>query len=646
MRSYIRGEGADLVIPEADISRLEPPETPAPVFAVRAFKHALFGTPKSAENDPDIAPTEDEMKSEQPARANATSSPEKRATSAEVLEAKNFGSSPVKPASILMTPGTGATRRKTVSFRAQVATNEARKSLKQSRSGLPNDFPGKFPSPWTPKTVEKHAEQQNHTEQARATKLTRSLYDVRESSRSGAESQGIGEGDHTTEFDQPKSKSGQYWKQEYEQYTVNTKQEMKKLVTKQRLAKSYARQKDSEVTELAGMLRDERRKTQKLQARTSELEAQMQEYQNALTQTKEELALSRQYANEKIVEARNHSNEQDSAEWQVQQRRTSRELREAREESSTLRIERDNLRKQLDEARLGARDRRARNRADNDGSQAPLDIWADAIGGTPASAESVKTIIKSSPAKQPHPRTETSPMVAQDLDSKYKTPPKQISPPYKPQFPPTQDIESTKQQNTKRSPRYRKSIDSSLSLPQPSPEPSALIQQTELKDSIVDMPPSSPFPNDAMAVPIRSSFPNANTTTQPIGKPPRKNSVVSKKETKKENINPHVSGRANNKHNVNADADGHSANDNLQVPAIRPSTQTKTSTKENAVPQNTLARASPGAPSAEGGERRTSSLVTRQGRAVSDEKFAEAQKRIEERKKARQMDTSRPMSFR
>ena len=52
-------------------------------------------------------------------------------------------SSPTK--GILMTPGTAAARRKTVTFGDHVVDNEEKRPVK---SGLPDDCPGKFPSPW------------------------------------------------------------------------------------------------------------------------------------------------------------------------------------------------------------------------------------------------------------------------------------------------------------------------------------------------------------------------------------------------------------------------------------------------------------------------------------------------------------------
>ena len=552
----------------------------------------------------------------------------------------------MKPTSILMTPGTGAARRKTVSFGAQVANNDGKRSLAQGQSGLPNNFPGKFPSPWTPKTTEKGNVKHAKPGRGRATKLTATLHSVRESSQSRVESQNEDGANYQEKQTQLQPESDQYWTKEYERYTAKTKQEMRKLLTKQKMAKSFARVKDTEVTELAGKLRDERRKVQKLESKTLELETQMKEYQASLDKAREELKIVNQETAAKAANSKEQVNQQEATELQERQRKISKELHEAREESSTLRVERNNLRRELDEAHGAAvRDRRVRNRTDNKGSSPLVDIWADAVGSTPASAESVKTVIKSSPAKRSHSTTERSPLISFDGDKdQYSTPPKQTSQEKQKDPSPKAVIPIGEQKRD--SERYQPSLlDSSLPLPEPPSNLSSPFRDSKDKESPLHMVPSSPYPNDAMSVPIRSF--NPINATQPISKAPRKHSVVSKKETKKENVNPISASRSNNKHN--SDNTAHPTNDNLQVPALRPSTQIKTSTKENSVPQNTLARLSPGAPNLEGimGEtQRKTSLTTKTGREVSQEKLAEAKKRVEDRKKSREMETSKPVSFR
>ena len=106
----------------------EPPATPAPLFAVRAFRSALFGAPEeaplneaegvrngratagslaaSAENV--AVPSQDAiLKSAAPVPRHDL---KRMATQQQSLP------SPTKPTGILLTPGVGASRRKTVSF--------------------------------------------------------------------------------------------------------------------------------------------------------------------------------------------------------------------------------------------------------------------------------------------------------------------------------------------------------------------------------------------------------------------------------------------------------------------------------------------------------------------------------------------------
>lgn len=130
----------------------EEPETPAPVFAARAIKSAIFGTPAPPPGDTTLAERLADF-------TNMPNIPQE---------------SPSKPPGILMTPGTARTR-KTVSFGGGVK-QEAEK--KESKSGIPDDCPGKFPSPWVPKERSKLGEGSS-----RRTELTRSLEKVRDTRR-------------------------------------------------------------------------------------------------------------------------------------------------------------------------------------------------------------------------------------------------------------------------------------------------------------------------------------------------------------------------------------------------------------------------------------------------------------------------------
>jgi Cut12 conserved domain len=266
------------------------PETPAPVFAIRAFKTAIFGTPHDVE-DADERPAPEDGKFSMTRRGSGTSA--RPVPTTTVPDRPSYASSPSKPAGILMTPGTASTRRKTVSFGTAVVGNNA-----GGKSGLPGDLPGKYPSPspWTAKAT---------TPRSRRTRtnLNKSLYEARSTASVSVEPvkdtrtrrKGLGtdftqglrevnpkgavgeteldfieseeEGDATVDLEKPRSKSGRYWKTEYEK----TDHEMKKLVKYKHLARSYAKKKDSEAVELADKLRAERKKVAEMEEKISEL---------------------------------------------------------------------------------------------------------------------------------------------------------------------------------------------------------------------------------------------------------------------------------------------------------------------------------------------------------------------------------------
>ncbi|KAI9772976.1 MAG: hypothetical protein M1840_008858 [Geoglossum simile] len=265
------------------------PETPAPVFAIRAFKTAIFGTPHDVENA-DERPAPEAEKSSKARRGSGTSA--KLIPTMAVPDRPSYASSPSKPAGILMTPGTASTRRKTVSFGTAVVGSDA-----GGKSGLPSDLPGKYPSPWTPKATTPGSRRTR-------TSLTKSLYEARSTASANNEPmkdtrtrrKGLGteftqevnlkravresepdlieseeDGDVTVDMDKPRSKSGRYWKTEYEQFHGKTEHEMKKLMKYKHLARSYGKKKDLEAKDLADKLRAEREKVAEMEKKISEL---------------------------------------------------------------------------------------------------------------------------------------------------------------------------------------------------------------------------------------------------------------------------------------------------------------------------------------------------------------------------------------
>jgi hypothetical protein len=238
---------------------------------VNAFKHALFGTPA-------------------PEDAN---NPTKRADKIAKLDAVNGRSvvfpapaeeggplSPSKqPGGILMTPGTASKGRKTVSFGSQVVDNEGKRG-NIGRSGIPNDCPGKFPSPWTPGTELKL---EPGSDKRPRTKLTEALLDARTTTqpKSGQKPKAKDDSDITIDMGAPRSESGKYWKEQYENYAERSEKEMRKVIAKQQLAKKFAMKKDSEVTELTTKFEQERKK---FRQRERELEQQNKDFQERLRQ--------------------------------------------------------------------------------------------------------------------------------------------------------------------------------------------------------------------------------------------------------------------------------------------------------------------------------------------------------------------------
>ncbi|CAK4032988.1 Hypothetical predicted protein [Lecanosticta acicola] len=267
---------------------VEPPETPAPVFAVRAFKHAIFGTPQTVQqprhprrnsnNETTRPRATTRPRIDRPKSSNDTQ------TMGKLENAQEREPLPSPTKGILLTPGTAAARRKTVSFGDNVADNEDKRPMK---SGLPDDCPGKFPSPWSKPTAEKDNTEDSVAKSRGRSKLTEALEQVREESakrksKTGKPIKSNDEGDFTTDFAEPHSESGKYWKQEYDIYRENTTREVRKLVEKRKQAKDYAREKDEENVELRKQLRQERETVERLEKRTAELEAQLKEFQSQL----------------------------------------------------------------------------------------------------------------------------------------------------------------------------------------------------------------------------------------------------------------------------------------------------------------------------------------------------------------------------
>ena len=273
----------------------EPPETPAPLFAVRAIKSAIFGTPHLNQSDikHPIQPKEpkSDVAKNQPAEkvegnqahvvvSDYTDEP------VAVLKVDSLAS-PTK--GILLTPGTGANRRKTVSFKTLVSESrnkeegllsteadldsplESRKNPEVPEAGpgiqhrqssltktliqLSKQNPSKQPIPNT------------SIKERPSTELTSNI-----GTQTGNTDQNA---DSTMDLSQPYSRSGQHWKSEYEKYHKRSNREMKKIIMYGQSVKSYAVKKDSEATSLGEKLRKELVKVAAMEEKVSKLAAQL-----------------------------------------------------------------------------------------------------------------------------------------------------------------------------------------------------------------------------------------------------------------------------------------------------------------------------------------------------------------------------------
>ncbi|KAF3482396.1 uncharacterized protein GIQ15_05155 [Arthroderma uncinatum] len=329
MLSWLAGSNQDFAGGAADESKIiDAPETPAPVFAYRAFKNAMLGTPVAEVDEdkdltipirqlnPNLHRRDDGLKK----AAQKHSMDENRKIEIPRLEPKQ--QEPTQPVvspskSILLTPGTAATRRKTVSFGAGVKDNERKPVIFNDGPDLELSG-GNISRQWSMNVS---------GGSGRRSKLTQSLLEAREE-KFGQEVDGLDdvsrpkkeerqdtwdmeledhhdsdqsqedEEDVTTNLEAPHSQSGKYWKSEFENYRTKTEKEIRKLIEYRSVAKSYAKKKETEALRLTEKLKQEESKVAEMERRVSELAAGMVGGANGENSNKDQMfrELSRQTA--------------------------------------------------------------------------------------------------------------------------------------------------------------------------------------------------------------------------------------------------------------------------------------------------------------------------------------------------------------
>ncbi|RPB05661.1 hypothetical protein L873DRAFT_1797378 [Choiromyces venosus 120613-1] len=368
-----------------------PPQTPPAMFALKAFRTTLFGTPappkfdekpphKRKTSKPNSRLAKEEKKDEvtskdlplvtrrnsepldktggleassdlivEPIPFKITKKPnlfDSSSNATSELPPNLANSTPVKrPLSptkgILMTPGTAMTRKKAVTFHPSVPTVTTPSNRNgHIRSGLPHEFPGKFPSPWTPRvsTASHHQrsaswsapsssrlpdddEQPGSAEKVEKGKqpqkstapILAGYYEVNEDSRIGDfldESEGdedipeeIQEVDATIDMEAPRSNSGKYWKDRTEKIEGLALSKVDRLKTRCKIATGYAKQKDELCVNLAEKIREITEKNKRLKAELKRLSASNSGAPSTATGYTNAFSSSSSYSNHALEQA-------------------------------------------------------------------------------------------------------------------------------------------------------------------------------------------------------------------------------------------------------------------------------------------------------------------------------------------------------
>ncbi|CAK7266727.1 hypothetical protein SEPCBS119000_002178 [Sporothrix epigloea] len=286
---------------DPDDTQVEQADTPGPVFAARAFKSALFGTPAPSDLTVDniaspLASKPLSVVQEPSAGTNIAITRRKTETKAGADAA---GDTPRRlPGGILLTPGTATSRRKRVSFGSEVVPGEMHEKKDEFRIDKNGRRPNLFgdanrreSSRTTLAIALENARKKGNKKSYASLSARPAIENAPEIDRPRALDNKAEEGDVWEEVDdddcderdiditidinEPHSHSGRYWKSEFYRYQEDAKVEMGKLLKYKQLAKSYAKMKDTEAAEMQIKLQEEREKVTQMEARISDLAGQI-----------------------------------------------------------------------------------------------------------------------------------------------------------------------------------------------------------------------------------------------------------------------------------------------------------------------------------------------------------------------------------
>lgn len=188
----------------------------------------------------------------------------------------NFQSPAPKPPGILLTPGTGTTRRKRVSFGQDVKAGANHPTEDDSGNALFNSASKDKQS--RPQSKLQQALENSRSKSKKPAESTNPLPEKKDPVEDVWEEVSDIEDrdpDVTVDLNIPQSQSGKYWKSCFESYHADAKAEMEKLVKYKELAKSYAKMKDSEALDLQQKLQEERDRVQQMEKKVAELANQI-----------------------------------------------------------------------------------------------------------------------------------------------------------------------------------------------------------------------------------------------------------------------------------------------------------------------------------------------------------------------------------
>ncbi|TGJ83437.1 hypothetical protein E0Z10_g5339 [Xylaria hypoxylon] len=246
-----------------DTTQFDAPDTPAPVFAARAIRNAIWGQSATTEDHPPARMKPNETKRVEPAQDATT-------TTKAIPEDTR---SPNKLNSILLTPGTATSRRKRVSFGQDVkAANNVDSSPLAASSSRNGRLRRKT-------TLQQALENSRPTKSKLEPQVEKPDEEDTEEEWEWEDDDICCNHDVTVDLNEPHSESGKYWKAEWSRYREEAKSDIEQLVKYKANAKSFAAKKDMEASQLTQKLKGE-------QAKVVEMEEKMANMATKLAATR------------------------------------------------------------------------------------------------------------------------------------------------------------------------------------------------------------------------------------------------------------------------------------------------------------------------------------------------------------------------